>query len=514
MSLGGGYLGRLSSDCCHTLFDCTESFKVLDTRKKFKSKQGIVSYIVHFDTTGDPSGGIRRALAHFPDQDMVGRLMDKYYIEGGKDTDKSFKSLQMWSIKPNQHLLEATVVANFCEVWLAKHNDDNSPTGGLVGINRLTKVQLPTMASLYGAMLADVDFVIMGAGIPLKVPGVLDNFAEGKPAKFPIDIAGMENDFYMEFSPEAFWTAAGKPELAKRQLKRPNFLPIVSSVVLAQSMLKRADGKGPTKGIQGFVVELPAAGGHNAPPRGFRYDPVAKSHAVDLNEKGEPVYGPKDDVDLEKFAKVVKDKVPFWMAGAYAHADKFRECIALGAQGVQCGTLFALAEESGMEDGMRQEILKTICEDGDMEVFTDPVASPTGYPFKVLEIPRTLSEEQEYKARPRLCSLGYLRSAYVDENGKVGYRCPAEPVEDWVKKGGEVEATVGRKCLWYVKGCRTYKFVLDMILISDIFSLFRYLSCRTQQCSHGQRRHAPNAQIQGRKRRDACLRGRKTNYHW
>jgi nitronate monooxygenase len=91
-------------------------------------------------------------------------------------------------------------------------------------------------------------------------------------------------------------------------------------------MLKRADGKGPTKGIQGFVVELPTAGGHNAPPRGFRYDPVAETHAVDLNDKGEPVYGPKDEVDLLKFLQA-SHGVLFWMAGSYAHPGKFSEVV-------------------------------------------------------------------------------------------------------------------------------------------------------------------------------------------
>lgn len=295
-------------------------------------------------------------------------------------------------------------------------------------------------------MLADVDYVIMGAGIPLTVPGILDNLSEGKTATFPMDVQGSDEDYHTEFSPEAFWTAAGKPELAKKHLKRPNFVPIVSSVVLAQSMLKRANGKGPTKGIQGFVMELPTTGGHNAPPRGFRYDPVAKSHAIDLNKRGEPVYGPKNKVDLSKFAKAVKDKVPFWMAGAYAHADKFKDAIKLGAQGVQCGTVFALAKESGMDDQTRKDILKTLAQ-GDMDVFTDPVASPTGYPFKVLELKNTLSDDKVYAQRPRLCSLGYLRSAYMDDNRKIGYRCPAEDVDAWVRKGGDVEATVGRKCL-------------------------------------------------------------------
>ena len=46
-----------------------------------------------------------------------------------------------------------------------------------------------------------------------------------------------------------------------------------------------------------------------------------------------------------------------------------------------------------------------------------------------------------------MCNLGYLRTGYLKGDGTVGYRCAAEPVKDWVRKGGEVEATVGRKCL-------------------------------------------------------------------
>jgi nitronate monooxygenase len=229
-------------------------------------------------------------------------------------------------------------------------------------------------------MLADVDYVIMGAGIPLYVPGALDALAIGEDATFPIEVFGAD-DYSIKFSPTEFWKKAEKPELSSLRLKRPKFLPIVSSVVLAQSMLKRATGKGPNKGIDGFVVELPSAGGHNAPPRGFRYDPVSKSHAVDLNEKGEPIYGPKDEVDLDKFKASVRD-LPFWLAGSYAHADKLTKVMDLGGSGIQVGSMFALSKESGMDPATRQAILASIAE-RDLDVFTDPVASPTGYPFKV-----------------------------------------------------------------------------------------------------------------------------------
>jgi len=395
---------------------------------------------------GDPNGHVQRALATFPDQDMAHRIIEKYYVQDGKDPNKPFRPVPMWTVDPPQELLEIAVASNYCEVWLAKHNDDGTPTGGLVGINRLTKVQLPTIASLYGAMLADVDYVIMGAGIPLQIPGVLDNLSENLDTTFPIEVQGTDQTYEISFSPKKFWNSSGKPWLAERTLKRPSFVPIVSSVVLAQSMLKRANGIGPTRGIQGFVVELPTAGGHNAPPRGFRYDPVGKTHAVDLNDKGEPLYGSKDEVDLEKFKAAVKG-VPFWLAGSYAHPEKLSEIKELGGAGIQVGTLFALSNESGMETKMKQSILEEIA-NSDMEVFTDPVASPTGYPFKVLQKQGTLSDESVYANRPRVCSLGYLRTPYIDSiTGKIGYRCPAEPVKDWLKKGGDIEATKGRKCL-------------------------------------------------------------------
>ena len=40
---------------------------------------------------GDPDGIWRRSLAAFPDQDMVKRAMDKFFIEGGKPDSKPFK---------------------------------------------------------------------------------------------------------------------------------------------------------------------------------------------------------------------------------------------------------------------------------------------------------------------------------------------------------------------------------------------------------------------------------------
>lgn len=82
-----------------------------------------------------------------------------------------------------------------------------------------------------------------------------------------------------------------------------------------------------------------------------------------------------------------------------------------------------------------------------MRVFTDPVASPTGFPFKVLALEGTTSEEAVYKERARICDLGYLREYYEKPDGSVGSRCAAEPLAEWVQKGRSAEETEGRKCL-------------------------------------------------------------------
>jgi hypothetical protein len=84
---------------------------------------------------------------------------------------------------------------------------------------------------------------------------------------------------------------------------------------------------------------------------------------------------------------------------------------------------------------------------GMSRVFTDPFASPTGFPFKVLSYAESVSEKIHFLSRPRICDLGYLRQIYKTEEGTLGYRCPAEPKKAFVAKGGNPEDTKGRKCL-------------------------------------------------------------------
>jgi len=368
---------------------------------------------------GDTDGQMRHALEHFPIPGLAKLVLAKHFVPGGKEAGKAFKSESMPSLSLSLELVALTVLANFAEVYLAKEGHD-----GLVGINYLEKIQFPTLPSIFGAMLAGVDYVLMGAGIPREIPGVLDRLAEGRPVKLKIDVTDAlpGEEFHSEFSPEKFCgTSAPK-------LKRPMFIGIVGSATLAITLARKSSGA-----VNGFVVEGETAGGHNAPPRGI----------LQLNEKGEPIYGPRDVPDL---AKIRELGLPFWLAGSYGQPGKLDEAIRLGATGIQVGTAFAFCEESGIREDIKQQVIQ-LSREGKLSVLTDPLASPTGFPFKVAQLPGTLSDPCCSCKRVRLCDLGYLRHAYRKPDGQIGYRCPSEPIEDFVRKGGRIGETKGRLCV-------------------------------------------------------------------
>jgi len=371
---------------------------------------------------GDLSGNVRRALANFSLPEPVQNMIDRYYTPGGKSAETPYKTPAAYTIKPPQFLDQVTALANFVEVYLAKEGHS-----GVVGINLLEKVQMPTLASLYGAMLAGVDVVLMGAGIPTQIAGILDKLSNHEPVSYRLDVHGADkdDDHRIHFNPESVFPGISR---LVGKLKRPQFLPIISSVVLAQALIKRSEGA-----VDGFVIEGPTAGGHNAPPRGN----------VQVNEKGEPIYGEKDAVDLEKMKLL---GLPFWLAGGYGNPKQVQAALEAGAAGVQVGTAFSLCEESGMRADLKKRMIAKVINE-EAEVFTSPFTSPTGFPFKVAQLEGTLSESEEYEKRPRICDLGFLRILYKREDGTVGYRCASEPLDMFVQKGGAIEETVNRSCL-------------------------------------------------------------------
>lgn len=377
------------------------------------SGTGIDTVLVRRLQDGDIGGHMRRAIAHFPIPEVGNEVLRKFFRPEGRDADVPYRLLPMYKQVVSDLRDRVTLLANFVEVFLAKEGHD-----GLVGINLLTKVQMPTLPSLYGAMLAGVNVVIMGAGIPREIPAVLDHFAEHRAASIKFDVVGGEAA-QLTFDPARHWPSPLHP------LRRPDFYPVISASSLAATLAKKANGR-----VDGFVVEGPTAGGHNAPPRG----------ELKLNARGEPIYGERDVVDLAKMREL---GLPFWLAGGVGSPEGLQAALAQGAAGIQVGTLFAYAEESGLTPDIKRRVLAAV-RDGNASVLTDPRASPTGYPFKVVEFADADGNGAE---RQRVCDLGYLRVAARSPEGRLVYRCASEPVDAFVGKGGDLAETVGRRCL-------------------------------------------------------------------
>lgn len=368
---------------------------------------------------GDPDGQMRHALAHFPVRPIARQILETYFVPGGKPTQSPFKLTALPGLETSDEYTALTVAANFVEVFLAKSGHDRP-----VGINYLEKIQFSTLPSIFGAMLAGVDYVLMGAGIPRTIPGVLDQLARGEAVELKVEVEGAlpGEEFVTRFDPARFL------QQAPAQLKRPFFFGIVASATLALTLARKSNSR-----VDGFIVEGETAGGHNAPPRG----------PMQLSASGEPIYGPRDVPDLEKIREL---GLPFWLAGSYGRPGKLAEALRLGAAGIQVGTAFAFCAESGIRPDLKQHVLQ-LSRAGQASVFTDPLASPTGFPFKVVPLAQTMTDPVASQSRSRCCDLGYLRRAYRKADGSIGYRCPAEPLADYVRKGGQASETHGRQCV-------------------------------------------------------------------
>ena len=369
---------------------------------------------------GDPGGHVRRALASFPFRDAAARIIEDYFVPGGKPDEAPFKNVRTFTVTPGLPLQELTVAASFVEVMLAREGHD-----GPIGINFLRKIELPIPFGVYGAILAGVDYIIVGAGNPKDIPGLVSRLSRNEPVGLPLRVQGLKSsdaDVEVRLDPAEFH--GGVPPA----LTRPAVLAIVASSDLAVGLAGMDDPP------DGFVVEAPSAGGHNAPPRGPRR----------VDQLGQPVYDERDQVDLAQLRDL---GLPFWLAGSFGSPDGLARARAEGAVGVQLGTVFAFCEESGLTPELKRQVLDQVSE-GEVDVRSDWRASPTGFPFRVVQVEGTLSDDDVYDDRRRVCDLGALRVPFKTESGSIGYRCPAEPHRAYTQvKGGRAENTEGRLCL-------------------------------------------------------------------
>ena len=385
------------------------------------SGTGIAIVVSRRLQNGDKDGTIRHALNHFPIPEMAEMIWKRYFVEGGKKPEKPFKAIPVPHHEPGHAAQALLIVSNFVEVWLAKRGHD-----GIIGVNYLEKLQAPHLYSLFGVILAGADFVIAGAGLPTQFPEVLERLSGFDQAYYDLSVVNGPG-FKMKFDPS---TIMPKSDFVNLNATKPGCIGIVATAAAANILHKKSGGR-----FTGFVVEGPKAGGHNAPPRKNTL----------LNERGEPVYDMKgkDNPGLEEIHDL---GLPFWLAGEHCSPEALQNALDLGAKGVQVGTAFSLSRESGITPEIKRQSIREI-QSGSYDVFTDPRASPSGMPFKVVQRSGTASEKATYEGRGRICDLSYLRHPYWDEEGKLGWRCPSEPVDDYIRKGGSKADTVGRKCV-------------------------------------------------------------------
>ena len=401
---------------------------------------------------GDPGGHARRALQALDETFGVTigrRICDRYLIEGGKAPDARFRSAPMQlvraedgrrtfpmptgapvvtSLKLDDDIIEMLIATGFAEVWLAKEGH-----AGKIFINFLNKIELPLIYVLYGAMLAGVDGVIVGAGNPEGLPALCKQLAQHAAVVHEVSMLYRKTgeEFVIAFDPKQ--VADGG--FATRPLTTPAFLAIVSLENLVK-VLAESESAPP----DGFIIEHHTAGGHNANPVG----PMV------TDALGQPIYGARDEADLAAIRAV---GIPFWLAGGYGSRTKLQKALAAGANGVQVGTAFALAEESGLQPEYRSAILTAIKNGADdADLVRTTVFSPTGFAFKAVQLQNTLADADVYADRRRICDIGILQQrgfSKPDEQGQrmLFHRCPAAPIEDYVKKRGLERNTGERRCL-------------------------------------------------------------------
>lgn len=401
---------------------------------------------------GDPGGHIRKAFSAFDSKFNVNigeKFLQKYLAEGGKQPSARYRYGPRQTIRTmdgtqkirqpgdepgpvlfslDDELVELLIITAFAEVWLAKQGHQ-----GRIFINYLHKVQLPLVYAMYGAMLADVDGFVVGAGNPEGLPKTSSQLSRHLPVSTEHLLLYRQSGetFQVEFDPK---TIAGGL-LARKPLNRPPFLAIVSLENLAAAL-----DQSPTEPPDGFIIEHHTAGGHNAPPQG----PLQK------DDFDQPIYDEQDEPNLAEIRNLNR---PFWLAGGYNHPEKLAFALRAGATGVQIGTSFALAQESGLSPVHKSALFQTLRSDlPDQDLVRTTLYSPTGYPFKVVQLPGTLSDENVYQTRTKRCDLGFLQQRGLEKPDSEGMRrlfqrCPAEPLEDFVNKRGLAFNAADKRCL-------------------------------------------------------------------
>ena len=351
---------------------------------------------------GDTDGRLRHAFDHFPFPSVAHRVWDQFFIAGGKSPATPFELTRQPVLDGGKTLVELTVLANYTEVFLAKEGHE-----GLIGIRYPGFAPIPLLPSLYGALLAGVDYVLV-AGMPATIPGILDRLTDSEPASTPVRV---RDDRGPAPHDEPVWCGFDPGVLADGQmvpLPRPKVIALVPSASAALDSLRATDGP-----LDGVVLTNGAAAA-------ARY---ASSEVDGLRSLG----------------------VPFWLA-VRADPAEVRLARDMGARGVMIESPFTFAQESSLATELKDQVIQAVLT-ASGDVFGEIPGSAAGQLMKVVRLRDTPSDPDVFGARPRICDIGYFRQPFLRPDGGVGYRCPGEPLVHYAEKGGSPEEAVLQRCL-------------------------------------------------------------------
>ena len=270
----------------------------------------------------------------------LARLASAVAQEGGIGTVSSAALKHLHWKKYDQRV--GTREATRFEIVLAKAN------GGFVAINCMVAITRDYKESVLGALDAGVDAIISGAGLPLALPNIV-------------------NEYRLEH-----------PDCSVA------LIPIVSSARALEAIFKhweRKSGRHP----DAVVLEGPLAGGH----LGFSFSDIDKEE-----HRLENLFPA-----VKKFAKEHGDFSVIVAGGIFDNEDIVR-WVELGADGVQLGSRFAATFESNASAKFKQAIVNS--KKGDIIVAQDP-GSPCGLPFQVIK-----SSPGYLQKRRTDCTKGFL----------------------------------------------------------------------------------------------------------
>jgi len=216
--------------------------------------------------------------------------------------------------------------------------------GGISGINIMVALIQDYEDSVKGAIDAGADVIISGAGLPLNLPVI----------QHPGETA---------------------------------LIPIVSSARALELICKKWERLGYRP--DAVVLEGPLAGGH----LGFKFEDIYLE-----SNKLENLLPPVKEV-AEKHGDF-----PVIVAGGIYTHDDIVIFLKMGADGVQMGTRFLVAEECSATDAYKQAVIDAGKED--ILVAQHP-GSPCGLPFMVIKESPAFRRALDQTRKPR-CNKGYV----------------------------------------------------------------------------------------------------------